>query len=159
MIVVVVFLPLFGMTGIEGRMYQPLAAAVIAAMGAALVLALTLVPIAAALVLRPSSSPAIEDVAFLRKLKRWYAPALDGCLRHPRRVAFVTVLVAVPSVALGLRIGSDFMPQLDEGAFLLQTVLPAEAALDEVDRLNHRVEDILREVPEVEDVVRRTGRA
>ena len=51
------------------------------------------------------------------------------------------------------------MPQLDEGAFLLQTVLPAEAALEEVDRLNHRVEDILREIPEVEDVVRRTGRA
>ena len=51
------------------------------------------------------------------------------------------------------------MPQLDEGAFLLQTVLPAEASLDEVDRLNHRVEDVLREVPEVEDVVRRTGRA
>jgi cobalt-zinc-cadmium resistance protein CzcA len=159
LIVVVVFLPLFGMTGIEGRMYQPLAAAVIAAMGAALVLALTLVPIAAALVLRPSPSPSVDDVVFLRKLKRWYAPALDGCLRHPRRVALVTVLVAVPSVALGLRIGSDFMPQLDEGAFLLQTVLPAEAALDEVDRLNHRVEDILREVPEVEDVVRRTGRA
>jgi heavy metal efflux system protein len=156
LIVVVVFLPLFGMTGIEGRMYQPLAAAVIAAMGAALVLALTLVPIAAALVLRPSPSPSVDDVVFLRKLKRWYAPALDGCLRHPRRVALVTVLVAVPSVALGLRIGSDFMPQLDEGAFLLQTVLPAEAALDEVDRLNHRVEDILREVPEV---VRRTGRA
>jgi cobalt-zinc-cadmium resistance protein CzcA len=51
------------------------------------------------------------------------------------------------------------MPQLDEGAFLLQTVLPAEAALEEVDRLNHRVEDELRQVPEVEDVVRRTGRA
>ena len=51
------------------------------------------------------------------------------------------------------------MPQLDEGAFLLQTVLPAEASLEEVDRLNHRVEDLLREVPEVEDVVRRTGRA
>jgi cobalt-zinc-cadmium resistance protein CzcA len=74
-------------------------------------------------------------------------------------VAVVTVLVAVPVIALGFRIGSDFMPQLDEGAFLLQTVLPAEAALEEVDRLNHRVEDILREIPEVEDVVRRTGRA
>ena len=49
------------------------------------------------------------------------------------------------------------MPQLDEGAFLLQTILPAEASLDEVDRLNHRVEDVLRAVPEVEDVVRRTG--
>jgi cobalt-zinc-cadmium resistance protein CzcA len=159
LIVIVVFLPLFGMTGIEGRMYQPLAAAVIAAMVAALVLALTLVPIAAALLLRPPRSGADEDVAVLRKVKQWYAPLLDRCLRHPRVVAIVTLLIAVPAIVLGTRIGSDFMPQLDEGAFLLQTVLPAEAALDEVDRLNHRVEDILREVPEVEDVVRRTGRA
>jgi cobalt-zinc-cadmium resistance protein CzcA len=158
-IVIVVFLPLFGMTGIEGRMYEPLAAAVIAAMAAALVLALTLVPIAAAGLLRPGRSGADEDVAVLRKLKQWYAPVLDRCLGHPGAVALVTALVAVPSLALGVRIGSDFMPQLDEGAFLLQTVLPAEAALDEVDRLNHRVEDILRGVPEVQDVVRRTGRA
>jgi cobalt-zinc-cadmium resistance protein CzcA len=158
-IVIVVFLPLFGMTGIEGRMYQPLAAAVIAAMIAALVLALTLVPIVAATVLRPSRPGADEDVVLLRKVKQWYAPLLDRCLRHPRLVALVTLLVAVPAIALGFRIGSDFMPQLDEGAFLLQTVLPAEAALEEVDRLNHRVEDILRDIPEVEDVVRRTGRA
>jgi cobalt-zinc-cadmium resistance protein CzcA len=158
-IVIVVFLPLFGMTGIEGRMYQPLAAAVIAAMIAALVLAMTLVPIAAAVVLRPARSGHHEDVVLLRKVKQWYAPLLDRCLRHPRLVALVTVLVAAPAIALGLRIGSDFMPQLDEGAFLLQTVLPAEAALEEVDRLNHRVEDILRTIPEVEDVVRRTGRA
>jgi cobalt-zinc-cadmium resistance protein CzcA len=158
-IVIVVFLPLFGMTGIEGRMYQPLAAAVIAAMAAALILAVTLVPIAAALILRPTRSGSDDDVALLRKIKEWYAPALDRCLRHPAIVAVATLLVAIPIVILGLRIGSDFMPQLDEGAFLLQTVLPAEAALDEVDRLNHGVEDELRQVPEVEDVVRRTGRA
>jgi cobalt-zinc-cadmium resistance protein CzcA len=158
-IVIVVFLPLFGMTGIEGRMYQPLAAAVIAAMGAALVLALTLVPIAAAVILRPPRSGTDEDVVLLRKVKQWYGPLLDRCLRHPRLVALVTLLVAVPVIALGFRIGSDFMPQLDEGALLLQTVLPAEAALEEVDRLNHRVEDVLRTIPEVEEVVRRTGRA
>jgi cobalt-zinc-cadmium resistance protein CzcA len=159
LIVIVVFLPLFGMTGIEGRMYQPLAAAVIAAMGAALILALTLVPIAAAWALGSAATRTDTDVALLRVVKRWYAPALDGCLRHPLRVAVVTLLVAIPAAVAGLRIGSDFMPRLDEGALLLQTVLPAEAALDEVDRLNHRVEDALREVPEVEDVVRRTGRA
>ncbi len=159
LIVIVVFLPLFGMTGIEGRMYQPLAAAVIAAMAAALILALTLVPIAAARVLNPPLAGRDEDVALLRTIKRWYAPVLDRCLRHPARVAMATLLVAVPSITLGMHIGSDFMPQLDEGAFLLQTVLPPEAALDEVDRLNHRVEDVLRQVPEVEDVVRRTGRA
>jgi cobalt-zinc-cadmium resistance protein CzcA len=158
-IVVVVFLPLFGMSGIEGRMYQPLAAAVIAAMTAALILALTFMPIAASLVLRQSRSGSDDDVTLLRRVKQWYSPALDGCLRHPVIVAIVTTLIAVPSLVFGLRIGSDFMPQLDEGAFLLQTVLPAEAALDEVDRLNHRVEDILRQVPEVDDVVRRTGRA
>jgi cobalt-zinc-cadmium resistance protein CzcA len=158
-IVIVVFLPLFGMTGIEGRMYQPLAAAVMSAMAAALVLALTLVPIAAVHVLKPAAGSTDEDVALIRHVKRWYAPLLDRCLKHPRLVALTTVVIAVPCIALGLRVGSDFMPALDEGAFLLQTVLPAEAALDEVDRLNHRVEDILRDVPEVEDVVRRTGRA
>ena len=101
LIVIVVFLPLFGMTGIEGRMYQPLAAAVIAAMAAALILAVTLVPIAAALVLRPTKAGADEDVLLLRKIKQWYAPALDRCLRHPVLVGLVTLLVAVPSAALG----------------------------------------------------------
>jgi cobalt-zinc-cadmium resistance protein CzcA len=159
LIVIVVFLPLFGMTGIEGRMYQPLAAAVIAAVAASLILALTLVPVAAAMALRPHRPGAEEDIALLRNIKQWYAPALDRCLRHPVLVAVVTIAIAIPVVAMGLRIGSDFMPQLDEGALLLQTVLPPEAALDEVDRLNHGVEDVLRQVPEVEDVVRRTGRA
>jgi cobalt-zinc-cadmium resistance protein CzcA len=159
LIVIVVFLPLFGMSGIEGRMYQPLAAAVMAAMAAALLLSVTIVPIAAGLVLRPPRSGASEDVALLRWIKARYAPILDRCLRHPRIVALVTMLLAVPALGLSLLVGSDFMPQLDEGAFLLQTVLPTEASLDEVDRLNHRVEDVLRGIPEIEDVVRRTGRA
>jgi len=159
LIVIVVFLPLFGMAGIEGRMYQPLAAAVIAAMAAALLLAVTLVPTAAGAFLKPPRAGEHEDVALLRAIKRWYAPVLERCLNRPGRVALLTLLVSVPTIVMGIRIGSDFMPELDEGAFLLQTVLPPEASLEEVDRLNHRVEDILREVPEVDDVVRRTGRA
>jgi cobalt-zinc-cadmium resistance protein CzcA len=74
-------------------------------------------------------------------------------------VRVLTAILTIPAIGLGLLIGSDFMPEIDEGAFLLQTVLPSEASLDEVDRLNHRVEDVLRKFPEVEDVVRRTGRA
>ena len=98
-------------------------------------------------------------MALLRVIKRAYAPLLDRCLRRPGLVALVTLLLGGPALALRFVVGSDFMPALDEGAFLLQTVLPAEASLEEVDRLNHRVEDLLREVPEVEDVIRRTGRA
>ena len=159
LIVIAVFLPLFAMTGVEGRMYQPLAAAVIAALAGSLVLALTLVPVVSAFLLAPAAPDRHEDVWIIRQLKRVYAPALDGVMRRPALVQTVTLLITVPALALSLSVGSDFMPALDEGAFLLQTVLPADASLEEVDRMNHRVEDALREFPEVEDVVRRTGRA
>lgn len=158
-IIMAVFLPLFSMGGIEGRMYQPLAAAVIAAVAASLLLALTVVPVLGGLFLRPHPHGADEDVWVVRMIKRAYAPALDACLRHPRVVIAVAIAVTLPALVAGARVGSDFMPQLDEGALLLQTILPPEASLDEVDRLNHRVEDLLRTFPEVDDVVRRTGRA
>lgn len=158
-IVVVVFLPLFTMHGIEGKTYRPLAAAVIAAMSAALVLALTLTPVASAWALRPGRDGSQEDTLVLRVVKRFYAPLLSFSLAHPGFVIAVSVLVGAPGLLLGAFIGRDFMPGLDEGAFLVQTFLPAEASLDEVDRLNHRAEDAMREVPEVMEVSRRTGRA
>lgn len=158
-IVVAVFIPLFAMTGIEGRMYQPLAGAVIAAVVAALVLALALVPIVAAGLLRPPPPGRAEDTVVIRLIKRGYRPLLDAALGHAGVVMVVTAVLSVGGLVLATRIGSDLMPQLDEGAVLMQTSLPAEASLDEVDRLNHRVEDVLRALPEVEDVVRRTGRA
>jgi len=159
LIVVAVFVPLFAMTGIEGRMYQPLAAAVVAALAASLVLALTLVPVTAAILLRAPKPDAAEDVWIVRRLKRLYAPTLDGAMRHTGLVQIATVAITVPAIALAFVVGSDFMPQLDEGAFLLQTIMPPDTALDEVDRINHRVEDVLRKFADVNEVVRRTGRA
>jgi heavy metal efflux system protein len=159
LIVIAVFLPLFAMSGIEGRIYMPLAAAVIAAIAASLVLALTLVPVASALVLRPRPEGKAEDVWLIRRLKRLYAPVLDLCMGRPKAVMLIAVLATVPTVVAGFYIGSDFMPKLDEGAFMINTILPPEASLDQVDRINHAVEDALRGVPEVDDVVRRTGRA
>jgi cobalt-zinc-cadmium resistance protein CzcA len=162
LIVIAVFTPLFAMSGIEGRMYRPLAAAVVAAMAASLVLALTLVPVLAGWFLRPAPSAhlgAEEDVFLIRRIKAFYGPLLDRCMRRAGLVLVLSLAVTIPALLLAFRIGSDFMPQLDEGALLLQTVLPPEASLEEVDRRNHRVEDVLRELPEVKEVVRRTGRA
>ena len=159
LIIIAVFTPLFAMTGIEGRMYKPLAAAVIAAVAASLVLALTLVPIGAGLILRPRPKDKNEDVWIIRAIKRRYAPLLDWCMAHAGLVRVLTLAITIPALSLAFVVGSDFMPKLDEGAFLVQTILPSEASLDEVDRLNHRVEDLFRGIPEVEDVVRRTGRA
>jgi len=158
LIVVAVFAPLFSMSGIEGRMYRPLAAAVVATLGASLILALTTVPALSALLLRPSQHGE-PDMLIIRWVKRLYAPLLNWGLARAALVRVGSVLVGIPLLALGLTIGSDFIPPLNEGAFLLQTVVPAEASLAQVDQLNHRVEDILRKFPEVEDVVRRTGRA
>jgi cobalt-zinc-cadmium resistance protein CzcA len=158
-IVIAVFLPLFGMSGIEGRMYRPLAAAVVATVGASLILALTLVPIASALLLRPRTAGQPEDVPLVRRLKAVYAPLLDASMRRAGLVRVAALAITVPALAAALFIGRDFMPELDEGAFLLQTMLPPEASLAQVDAANHRVEDVLRGFPEVEDVVRRTGRA
>ncbi|AKF04475.1 Cobalt-zinc-cadmium resistance protein CzcA [Sandaracinus amylolyticus] len=158
LIVVAVFLPLFAMQGIEGRMYAPLAAAVIASLGASLALALTFTPVLASIVLRPSAS-AGSEVGVVRALRRAYEPLLAWAMRHAWLVRITALLVTVPAVVIAMRIGGDLMPRLDEGALLIQTVLPTEASLEEVDLLNHRVEDALREFPEVDDVVRRTGRS
>ena len=158
-VVVAVFIPLFAMTGIEGRMYKPLAGAVIAAVVAALLLALALVPVVAVGVLRPHKPGAPDDVAIIRGLKRVYRPILDRALRNTVIVVLVTLVITAPALWIAGRLGSDFVPPLDEGAILMQTFLPPETSLDEVDHLNHRVEDVLRTFPEVEDVVRRTGRA
>jgi cobalt-zinc-cadmium resistance protein CzcA len=159
-IVVAVFLPLFAMSGIEGRMYRPLAAAVIAALTASLVLAMTVVPLASAVLLRPRTAEAADGDSWLvRQVKRLYAPLLDRSMAHGTRVLALTAAITIPTLLLARVVGSDFMPRLDEGALLLQTMLPLEASLAEVDRVNHGVEDALRELPEVDDVVRRTGRA
>jgi cobalt-zinc-cadmium resistance protein CzcA len=158
-VVVAVFIPLFAMTGIEGRMYKPLAGAVIAAVVAALAVSLALVPLVSAGVLRPQRPDAPEDVAIIRGLKRAYRPLLDRALRHTTVVMMISLVITAPVLWIATRLGSDFVPPLDEGAILLQTFLPPETSLDEVDRLNHRVEDTLRAFPEVEDVVRRTGRS
>src|SRR6185436_3019455 len=159
LIVIAVFTPLFAMSGIEGRMYHPLAAAVVAAMAASLVLALTLVPVLASWLLRPAPSDKEEDVPLIRRIKALYGPLLDRCMRRAGLVLMLSLAITIPALLLAFRVGSDFMPQLDEGALLLQTILPPEASLEEVDRRNHRVEDVLRELPEVREVVRRTGRA
>lgn len=159
LIVIAVFSPLFAMSGIEGRMYRPLAAAVVAAMAASLALALTLVPVLAGWLLRPAPPDKPEDVALIRRIKAVYAPLLDRCMRHAGLVRVLALAVTLPALLLAFRVGSDFMPSLDEGALLLQTLLPPEASLEEVDRRNHRVEDVLRQFPEVREVVRRTGRA
>lgn len=157
-IILAVFGPLLALTGLEGRLYRPLALAVIGAVGSSLLISVLVVPELSRLVLRPRAQGQPEDALPIRALKRVYRPVLDRMLRRPGLVLVATPLLAVPSLLLALRIGSDFLPKLDEGALIVNTSVASDASLDLVDRLNHRVEDALRAFPEVAEVVRRTGR-
>src|SRR6185369_11017308 len=93
LIVIAVFGPLFTMSGIEGKLYRPLAAAVVAAMAASLVLALTLVPVLSGWFLRPARSGTQEDVFLIRRIKAFYGPLLDGCMRRAGLVRILSLAV------------------------------------------------------------------
>lgn len=143
-IIMAVFLPLLLMTGIEGRLYRPLALTVVSAMGASLVLSLTLVPALCAWFLKPARGD--SDVVVIRTVKRLYVPALDWAFRHAGLIRVLALAVTIPAF-----VGFYFVG--------VQTVLPPEASLGEVDRVNTQVEDVLTKSDGVAFVSRRSGRS
>ena len=159
LIVIAVFLPLFGMTGIEGRMYQPLAAAVIAAVGASLVLALTLVPSRRRSSCGRRGRQRRGRRAHARGQARVRAAARPAACGTPGSWHSSRCSSPFPALALGASRRQRLHAAARRRRVSAADHPASEASLDEVDRLNHRVEDLLRDIPEVEDVVRRTGRA
>ncbi len=159
-IIIAVFLPLFLMGGIEGLMFRPLAIAVASAMMAALLVSLTLTPVLSLWLLKSGKSwKPREEVWFVRAIKWGYRPLLDFALRHRRLVTACTLgLLAAATIATG-RLGRDFMPQLDEGAWVISTVTPPETSLEQNDRITRQIESVLTANPDVSEVIRRNGRS
>jgi heavy metal efflux system protein len=159
-IIMAVFLPLLLMTGIEGRLYRPLALTVVSAMAASLVLSLTLVPMLCAWWLKSTDEGVQEsDVAVIRAVKRVYVPSLGWAFRNAWLVRGFALVVTIPAFLGLLYVGTEFMPELDEGALLIQTVLPGEASLEQVDKANLQAQEVIAGVEGVASVSRRTGRS
>jgi len=158
MIIVAVFVPLFLMGGIEGLMFRPLAVTVAAAMLVALALSLIFTPMVSLRFLKPRPNDDPEgEVAFVKWIKRGYVPALDYALQHRGAVILVTLALIIPT-AIGVKmVGKDFMPKLDEGALVIAMATPPETSLEEADRIDRQVEEIVRRNPNVETTTRRTG--
>ena len=154
-IIVAVYLPIFTLQGMEGRMFAPMAFTVVCAVLGSLLLAMTYVPVAARYVLRPRPADAVRWFA---RLQRRYDAGLRRVLARPAPVlagAGVAVALAVGSLAL---IGTEFMPRLDEGAILVNTRRLPGISLDEATRLSTMAERALRRFPEVTQVVTKEGR-
>lgn len=158
-IIMIVYLPILTLEGVEGRMFRPMALTVLFALGASLVLALTLMPAMSTLLFR---GPVREqDTALMRLAHRLYAPVLRLGLRFRRATVLGALLLFAASLALVPGLGAEFMPRLDEGAIAVQALRLPSVSLEESVEATTRVEQILLEhfPDEVLTVASRTGRA
>ncbi len=156
LIIIVVFLPLFTLQGVEGKLFSPMAFVIAFAMLGSLVVALTIVPVLAALVLRGKFSE--KDNFLMRGIKRVYRPVLGFALRR-RGVVVVSALVAlVASAALVPFLGTAFVPELDEGTLSVRVTMNPSISLDGSLRIAKRMEEKLRAYPEVTYAISQIGR-
>lgn len=157
LVILAAFIPLLAIGGLAGRLYAPLAVAIAAAMTLSLALSFTLVPALVERFLPPGSL--LEEPRLVVALKRAYRPALAWAMAHGALVRVLALGLTIPSFWLALHLGSNFLPTLDEGALLLNSILPAETSLAAVDEANFQLEQKLVDLPGVASVYRRTGRS
>jgi cobalt-zinc-cadmium resistance protein CzcA len=155
LIIIIVFLPLLSLHGVEGKMFKPLAYTIMIALMVSLVLALTLSPVLCSLVLRQGSE---EDPWIVRQAKRLYAPTLRWALGH--RTAVLTMAISALGGALALvpSLGTEFIPILNEGAVAPQTIRLPSVSLPASIEIERRMQRAIMEFPEVEMVVSKIGR-
>lgn len=156
-IIVSVYLPLFSLEGIEGKMFHPLALTFIYAILGALLLSLTIVPVLCYWFLRGEIRE--KHNPFVEGARHMHEPALRRTMKHPYATAFVCIGALVGSFCLVPFLGSEFIPTLDEGSILLRTKLSPSVAHTESMRIAQRVEESMKKFPEVTVVVSRIGRS
>jgi len=159
-IIVLVFTPVFVLSGVEGRLLQPLGLAFTVALGASLLTALTVTPVLCSLFLPTSRT--VRDGAeprLVHALKAVYSPPLDWVLRHPFGVAGASLALLVASVFAASSMGRNFLPEFNEGALVVGLVTVPGTSLDQSDELAGLVEQALMRHPEIAAIGRRTGRA
>ena len=159
LIVMLVFVPLFFLSGVEGRLLYPLGFAYLVAIFASLVVALTLTPALCAYVLPRAGALGHGDSFLVRWLKTAYQPSLRAALEHPTTVIAASAALLAAALLLTTFLGRTFLPDFNEGALTLSAVTLPGTSLDESDRLNRRVEQVLLSFPEVVSTARRQGRA
>jgi len=159
-IIVLVFTPLFFLSGVEGRLLRPLGIAFCVALVASLVVALTLTPALCHLLLpRSRTVVSAKEPWTVDWLKRRYAGSLEWALRHPWLVSLPSVALFGAAVFGASRMGGSFLPEFNEGALVVGIVTVPGTSLDESDRLARMVEESLMRQPEIAAIGRRTGRA
>lgn len=155
-IIILVFLPLFTLEGVEGKMFRPMAFAISFAMLGSLVFSLTIVPVLCSYFLKGGKE---EDTWIMRIVKRPYLPALRWSIAHRGRMLFGSLAALALSLAVIPLLGTEFVPALEEGSILYRVTLAPSAGLDEAIRTGTELEKMVMTFPEVVNVVSKAGRA
>lgn len=160
LIIALVFIPIFFLGGVEGRLLQPLGVAYLVALSASLVVAVTVTPVLCYFLLPQSKGVLAEhEPQFVQWLKGRYAPILQSALTHPWRFTLPAVLALALALLATTRMGRAFLPEFNEGSLTISAVTLPGTSLGESDGLGRVVEQTLLSFPEVVSVARRTGRA
>ncbi|MCA0360113.1 MAG: CusA/CzcA family heavy metal efflux RND transporter [Armatimonadetes bacterium] len=159
LIIVLVFIPLLSLEGMEGRVFTPLGLAFIFSMIASLLVSLTLTPALCALLLGKVKLKSHGDSKLVTLLKRWNAPVVRASMKHPWIVIGATVAMTAVAVFMLPKLGREFLPKFNEGSLALSAILPPGTSLDESNRIGKIIENTALTVPEVTHIGRRTGRA
>lgn len=155
LVVVAVFIPVFGLTGIEGKMFLPMAMTFAIAVFCALVFSFTMAPALASVIL--SGDAEEKEPRFMEWIKRLYTPVLDFSIKSPKIIMGVALLSVLTGGVLFMGRGSEFLPQLSEGSFAFHMIRPVNISLEQSIAFQEKAEAIIREFPEVENVFSRIG--
>ncbi len=156
LIIVVVFLPLFALEGLEGKLFKPMAFTISFAMAGSLLLTLTIIPVLAALILKPQEE---RDTLLVRVLKKRYLPLLEWSLSNKRKVVTSALGVLVATLLLFPFLGKEFMPTLQEGSIMWRVTSIPSASLEQSIEISKDIENALNEFPEVKTTIAMIGRA
>lgn len=169
MIIIASYLPILALAGLEGKMFRPMAFTVIFALSGALILSLTLIPALCAFFLKdcPESTvltsqagehEEVEENPVLRRLAEWYEQLLVHLLRAPLVPIMTAVLLFVAAAVLYSRLGAEFIPELDEGSVMINSIRPPSVSIEQAVISTTELEKALRPMPEVETIYSRIGR-
>ena len=156
LIIIIAHIPIFTLQRHEGRIFAPMAYTVVSALIGSLLLSLTLVPLLCFLLLRRGVSE--KENLVVRFCKRVYRPVLEGAVNHKAVVIGISVAALVASLALVPRLGSEFLPELNEGSIWVNLTLPPAISLTETANTVRRIRAALRKFPEVRSVIAQAGR-
>ena len=163
LIIIVSFVPLFFLSGMEGRILVPLGIAFIVALAASTVVALTVTPVLCSYLLGKEKTKKQNnensDSAVARKMKQWYGSALTFVLGHKKGVLGGTIGLFVVALGCFFTLGRSFLPPFNEGSFTINISSLPGISLEESDKMGHRAEELLLSIPEIQTVARKTGRA